>query len=283
VRLSDSVAAELEKRILEGALRTGDRLPAERELALELGVSRPSLREAIQKLVSKGLLSTKHGGGTHVTNRLEAPFTNPWREMLEGHPPLQGDLLEFRQMLEGETASLAAKRATALDIKRLDTAHAALAEAFLRDDLQACIKADAYFHQVIAEAAHNALLGHLSASLLKVLEGSVATNLELLRANPKRWGKLVTQHRSIWQAIRRRQANAAGSAARDHIHFVRESMSENQAAAERLSSSLRRVGEMGCARARNPEGGTISCGAHGSAGKYARVQSQDIVAWGGAR
>ncbi|MDE1929688.1 MAG: GntR family transcriptional regulator, partial [Burkholderiales bacterium] len=62
-RLADIVAGDLETRILEGSLKPGDRLPAERALAAELGVSRPSLREAIQKLVSKGLLVTRHGGG----------------------------------------------------------------------------------------------------------------------------------------------------------------------------------------------------------------------------
>ena len=78
IRLADTVAAELEKRILEGSLKPGDRLPAERALALDMNVSRPSLREAIQKLVAKGLLSTRHGGGTWVTDRLEAHFVDPW-------------------------------------------------------------------------------------------------------------------------------------------------------------------------------------------------------------
>lgn len=73
-RISDAVAASLEKRILEGSLKPGDRLPPERELAAELGVSRPSLREAIQKLASKGMLQSRQGGGTYVTNRLESTF-----------------------------------------------------------------------------------------------------------------------------------------------------------------------------------------------------------------
>ena len=60
-RIADVVARDLEQRILEGSLKPGDRLPSERTLALELAISRPSLREAIQKLVSKGLLETKHG------------------------------------------------------------------------------------------------------------------------------------------------------------------------------------------------------------------------------
>ena len=79
-RISDAVAIELERRILEGSLKPGARLTPERDLCVELGVSRPSLREAIQKLVSKGMLVTRHGGGTYVTDRLDAPFVDPWRE-----------------------------------------------------------------------------------------------------------------------------------------------------------------------------------------------------------
>jgi DNA-binding transcriptional regulator YhcF (GntR family) len=75
-RISDAVAASLERRILEGSLKPGDRLPPERELAVELGVSRPSLREAIQKLSSKGMVQSRQGGGTYVTDRLELRMTD---------------------------------------------------------------------------------------------------------------------------------------------------------------------------------------------------------------
>src|SRR5664279_2747973 len=126
IRLADTVAGELEKRILEGSLKPGDLLPSERDLATELGVSRPSLREAIQKLVSKGLLTTRHGFGTRVTDQLEAHFVDPWQAMLKGHPMLHRDLLEFRQMLEGQAAYLAAERALDVDIQRLDAVYACL-------------------------------------------------------------------------------------------------------------------------------------------------------------
>ncbi len=112
-RLSDTVAHQLEQRILEGALKAGDRLPAEREFALELGVSRPSLREAIQKLASKGLLYSRQGGGTYVADQLNESLANPWAQMLEAHPGLEGDLLEFRALLETQCAEWAASRATA--------------------------------------------------------------------------------------------------------------------------------------------------------------------------
>lgn len=243
IRLADTVAAELEKRILEGSLKPGDRLPAERTLALELNVSRPSLREAMQKLASKGLLTTRHGGGTYVTNRLEAHFADPWQNMLHDHPVLHRDLLEFRQMLEGQAAYLAADRATDVDIERLDSVYATLDKLYTRDELADCITADVAFHQAVAEAAHNVLIGHLTASLMQVIHGHISDNLEHLHARPQRWDQLRSQHQAIWQAIREHRPEAAAQAARSHIEFVRQSMDDNALAEERRLSALRRMGE----------------------------------------
>jgi GntR family transcriptional repressor for pyruvate dehydrogenase complex len=241
-RVSDAVAADLETRILEGSLKPGDRLPAERELAVELGVSRPSLREAIHKLVSKGMLTTRHGGGTFVTDRLEAPFVDPWQEMLEGHPTLQADLLEFRHMLEAQAAFLAAERATDADIKRLDAAYEALGKFYDADDFDHCIDADVAFHQAIAEAAHNVLIGHVTASLLRVIHGHISSNLEHLYARPKRWDKLQAQHHAVWSAIREHRADDAAKAARAHIEFVMQSMADTEKEEQRRYIARRRLG-----------------------------------------
>lgn len=243
VRLADSVAAELEKRILEGSLKAGDRLPSERTLAVDLGVSRPSLREAIQKLVSRGLLSTRHGGGTHVTDRLEAHFVDPWQDMLKSQPLLHHDLLEFRQMLESQAASLAADRATDVDLSRLDAVYAELETVYASDDMAACIDADVAFHQAIAEASHNVLIGHLTSSLMKVIHGHVSNNLEHLHARPQRWQQLQSQHRAIWQAVRDHKPQEAALAASKHIDFVRQSIEDKSRDEERRQSALRRLGE----------------------------------------
>jgi len=242
-RLADVVAADLEARILEGSLKPGDRLPSERDLAVELGVSRPALREAIQRLASKGLLITRHGVPTMVTDRLEATFAEPWQEMLKGHPKLHSDMLEFRDMLEGQAASFAAERATDADIARIDAAFAALESTYASDDLKANIDRDVAFHQAIAEASHNAMIGHLTASLLRVIHGHVAGNLVYLHARPPQWDQVRAQHRAIWEAIRAHDAQAASRAARTHIDFVRKSMAETAKAEGRRDSALRRLRE----------------------------------------
>jgi GntR family transcriptional repressor for pyruvate dehydrogenase complex len=240
-RIADVVARDLEQRILEGSLKAGDRLPSERSLALELAISRPSLREAIQKLVSKGLLETRHGGGTVVTDRLQASFSDPWKDMLQTHPLLQADMLEFRHMLEGEAARLAAERATDVDLERIDAAYATLEQAYVRDDLAACIDTDVAFHQAIADASHNSLIGHLWASLMRVIHGHVSDNLVHLHAKPKQWEQLKAQHKAIWESVRGHASEDAMRVSREHIHFVRQSMEEAARMEDRRNSALRRL------------------------------------------
>lgn len=102
---AEVIVHQLEALILEGALKAGDRLPSERALVAQLGVSRASLREAIQQLAARGLLVSQQGGGTYVTNRLEAVFSDPWQPLLSAHPHVRRDVLEFRRTLEGATAN----------------------------------------------------------------------------------------------------------------------------------------------------------------------------------
>jgi GntR family transcriptional regulator, transcriptional repressor for pyruvate dehydrogenase complex len=241
-RLADTVASELEARILDGSLKPGDLLPSERELAKELGVSRPPVREAIQKLAAKGLLSTHHGLGTRVTDRLEAHFSDPWQDLFKGHPLLQRDLLEFRRMLEAQAAYLAAERALDIDIERLDAVYQDLCTAYDTSDTQACIDKDVQFHQTIAEASHNVLIGHLTASLMRVIHSDISNSMGFLHAQPSHWTMLKAQHHAIWLAIREHQPELAANAARNHVDFVRKTMSDSALDNERRQTSKRRLG-----------------------------------------
>ena len=240
-RISDAVASTLERRILEGSLKPGDRLPAERELALELGVSRPSLREAIQKLASKGLLQSRQGGGTFVTAALESTFFDPWQDMMGSYPNLREDMLEFRRMLEGQAAEWAAERATDADLQRLDHSFHVLQAAFESDDTEQRSEADIAFHQAVGDAAHNALLGHLSAALLRLMHDNIRLNLGELKSVPAASRLLMTQHAAIHAAVRDRKPQAARSAAETHIDFVRETLAQTLRSVARRETAERRL------------------------------------------
>lgn len=241
-RLSDTIARQLEARILEGSLKPGDRLQPERELAQELGVSRPSLREAIQKLVSRGLLNSRQGGGTFVTDRLDAAFADPWQALIDTHPTLQGDLFEFRFVIEAAAAGLAAERATDADLASLGNALDRLDAAYHGDDRASQVAADVDFHQAVAEASHNALFGHLTASLLKLIHDHVRRNNANVAVSENTALQLMAQHRAIFEAIVARRPEAARAASEAHIAYVRRRFDEAAQREEWRESALRRLG-----------------------------------------
>ncbi|UCV26942.1 FCD domain-containing protein [Ferribacterium limneticum] len=240
-RISDAVASTLERRILEGSLKSGDRLPPERELAIELGVSRPSLREAIQKLASKGMVTSRQGGGTYVTDALESTFFDPWQDMMGSYPNLREDMLEFRRMLEGQAAEWAAERATDADLQRLDQSFNALQSSFEGDDTAKRSDADIAFHQAIGDAAHNVLLAHLSAALLRLMHDNIRLNLGELKMVPAASRLLMSQHAAIHSAVRERKPQAARSAAETHIDFVRETLAQTLRSVARRETAERRL------------------------------------------
>ncbi|MFC3606322.1 GntR family transcriptional regulator [Stutzerimonas tarimensis] len=244
-RLADEIVLQLEAMILEGTLRIGERLPAERALAERFGVSRPSLREAIQKLVAKGLLVSRQGGGTYVAEALGATFSDPLVHLLEGSSEAQRDLLEFRHTLEGACAFYAAQRATELDHQRLTEAY---------DALQACYShngevsraeegaADARFHLAIAEASHNTVLLHTIRGLFDLLRRNVTTNIGgmyALRIETRQM--LMAQHQELYRAIIERRAAEAREISDRHIHYVQEVLAEGQQEAQRVARAQRRT------------------------------------------
>ncbi|MER2517324.1 MAG: FCD domain-containing protein [Candidatus Accumulibacter phosphatis] len=238
-RIPDAVAHQIETRILEGSLKPGDRLPAERELAIELGVSRPSLREAIKKLVSRDLLISRHGGGTFVTDRLATSFSDPWQQLIEQHPRLQEDVLEFRHLIEGSAAELAARRATEGDLERLQQAYVKLDAAYGENNRSAQVAADVAFHLTIAESAHNVLFGHLLGSVLRLLHEHVRRSLRDIAVSPETGRQLMAQHRAIHDAIRAHEPETARLAAQTHIDFVRQRLDEAADSEQRQQRSLR--------------------------------------------
>jgi GntR family transcriptional repressor for pyruvate dehydrogenase complex len=128
-RVSDQAYEQIRDLIFRGQLKPGDQIMPERELALALGVSRPTVREAIKKLVTMGLLEHRQGQGTFVRSTDSQRQHNPLAAVIEGHDASLEELLEVRMGLESQSAILAAQRATAEDVQVLERAlEAMLAE-----------------------------------------------------------------------------------------------------------------------------------------------------------
>ncbi|MDF2397853.1 FCD domain-containing protein [Pseudomonas sp. 3MA1] len=245
-RLSDDIVERLEGMILEGTLKAGERLPAERALAEQFGVSRPSLREAIQKLTAKGLLISRQGGGNYVVESLGSTFSDPLLHLLENNTDAQRDLLEFRHTLEASCAYYAALRATVVDRERLTQAFEELQDCYSRSDDVSRIEegaADAKFHLAIAEASHNAVLLHTIRGLFDLLKRNVVTNIGgMYKQRTETRDMLISQHRDLYLAIIEGRAEEAREISSRHILYVQEVLEEVRQEVQRVARAERRKG-----------------------------------------
>ncbi|BEV14255.1 FCD domain-containing protein [Herbaspirillum sp. DW155] len=214
--------------IAQRALAPGQKLPSERALASEFGVSRSSLREAIGVLTSRGVLVARHGGGTFLADDEHAALTDPIADALQPLAPLARsdagywkDVAEIRFSLEGDAAYFAALRASEADRRHLQQAYLAVSTAPL-DDLAAQARTDAAFHLAIAQASRNVVLRQVMSGLLRLLEISIADTLRQLYRLPDIVAQLDCQHRQILDAILAGRAEDARRHANAHLDFVQQ-------------------------------------------------------------
>lgn len=217
----NAVQKKLETRLLDGSWAPGARIPAERTLAEEWNVSRATVREAISRLTARDMLMSRPGSGVYVTDRLQAGLASPWRQLVADHPELRWDTLEFRLELECATAHFAALRASRADLKNIGDVVKRLTKAYKAGDRQEEARADADFHEAIAEASHNSMFRYLHAGIIRMLREHIALNLHRMHDLEGAMAiNLMEQHLAIWEAIRRRKPEQARQAMRAHIEFT---------------------------------------------------------------
>ncbi|WP_242559764.1 MULTISPECIES: FadR/GntR family transcriptional regulator [Pandoraea] len=235
LRLSDMVYEQLETMVVEGRLAPGSALPSERDLAQQMGVSRPSLREALLRLESRGLIVGRAGGGYLVANASQPLLAEPLSQLMSRHSKTVDDVLEMREVLEAKAVELAAERATPEDIARLAQALEALEAAFAagrdgRDGegdargqslLTRVPELDAHFHLALAEATHNLVLVHLMHAIFELLRGSVVDNYRAIVGHGADLAELIDQHRRIFNAVASHDAASAQRSLHEHLTFIR--------------------------------------------------------------
>ncbi|EXJ11671.1 MULTISPECIES: pyruvate dehydrogenase complex transcriptional repressor PdhR [Nitrincola] len=239
-KISDVIMQQMEAMILEGALKPGQRLPPERELALRFEVSRPSVREAVQKMVAKGLLSSRQGGGTYVTERLGESLSDPLLDLFKHHPEAQYDLLEFRHALEGVSAYYAAMRSTAADKREIRKCYEDLQRYHDEKAFDKEVMADVDFHLAIAASTHNMVLLHMMRALFTLLRHHIGDNLKNIYPKDNWRSSIHSQHGVLLEAIENGEPEKARKAAHDHLMFVEEALLEQGRENTRLERSLRR-------------------------------------------
>lgn len=247
MKVSDKVVQNLRMLIEEKSMQVGDRLPAERKLCEQLGVSRSSLREAISQLTSMGMLVSKVGAGTYLQqspmNWSQNQIVQPLSNLIDEDPAYRFDVQEARMILEGGTAWYAAQRATAGDLINIRQCFDQISHfQSLGDDHQAAI-ADAKFHLAIAEASHNLVLIQMMRGLFDLLQYNVVLGRRKVYTEAKRYDQLYEQHFQVIDAIERKDPDAARAAVCGHIEFVVQQvrMIDEEEARRQRASRLNRI------------------------------------------
>src|SRR5438552_1498017 len=201
-RLSDKVADVMLETILSKRLQVGDRLPSERELGEQFGVSRTVVREAVRALVAKGVIEVRSGSGLRVAAVDATAVTESMSLFMHGGGIEFEKVHEVRTVLEVHIAGLAAERASDEDVARLREVH----ERMQREagDVAAAARDDLEFHRVIARATHNdlflMLMDSIGTSLIDIRRENLASG-----ATPQTLG----EHQRILEAIETHDVDGA--------------------------------------------------------------------------
>lgn len=216
-RLYEQIVKQIEGSIEKGDLKPGDQLPAERELAIQFGVSRTAVREAVKALHEKGLVEAYPGRGTFITSETSNSIRLTFDRMIKS---AQSDgtlhLVEVREILEPEIAALAATRANDESLAELREAFGIMENA--KEEPEEFIEADLDFHLALAEAAANPLILSLIDSIVGVLREQ-RLSIFKVDGGPER-GQY--HHKQILAAIEGHDPAAAREAMREHLKQVRE-------------------------------------------------------------
>ena len=239
-KLSMGVVRQIEGLILRGILRPRERLPSERELSERMGVSRPSLREALSDLQERGLLASKAGAGVFVADVLGSAFSPALITLFSSHDEAVFDYISFRRDMEGLAAERAARLGSDMDLKVIDTIFKKMESAHTKRNPADEAHLDADFHLAIIEASHNIIMLHMMRSMYELLREGVFYNRTVMFKQRTTRDTLLEQHRAINAALQARDPERARGAVEGHLSFVETSLSDKQKADRNEAFALKR-------------------------------------------
>lgn len=232
---TEQVVARVYELIKHDDLQPGDRLPPERELAKQLGISRPALRAGLSSLISMGVLQSRQGSGTYIVDGPPGLDSEPLRLLAELHGFSYEHMFETRSILEVGAAGLAAERATG---EEMATMAEEIAEMFASlNDPQQFLVHDMAFHRAVASASGNPTLATLVEMVSVILYERRRDTIE--RAHD--FNEALDLHRRVYRAIRNHKPEEAREAMREHIVRAQKAfaLEEKQQALQQKDSGLK--------------------------------------------
>ncbi len=216
-KISDQVFEQIRELIFRGKLKPGEKLMTERDIAEAMDVSRTSVRNAITRLVTMGLIENHQGKGTFVVEP-SSQNENPFAAAMTEQDATIYDLLEVRMGLECVAASLAAKRADATDISAMEQSIKEMEKEVHAD--RPGTQADTSFHMAVSYATKNPLHIHVMRNFYDYLFHGIRESLQSLYENPENIEVILSQHKAIMEAIINRDQEKAFDKMQQHIDYV---------------------------------------------------------------
>lgn len=204
------VVDQLKEQILTGRWQPGDKIPGEMELTRILGVSRLSVREAIQRLAGMGILTVRRGEGTFVTEMLPQEYFNALLPMLMLEEADLSEILEFRAMMEIQSVRLAAQRASQEDISALKAIYRRMEQR--QEDSEAFAREDLNFHTAIAICTHNRVLVKVNSIIHDMLQAAM---IKIVHSMGPSGG--LYYHYRLLVAIETQDSDRAEQLMREHL------------------------------------------------------------------
>ncbi len=226
--MSRRVADYLSRLVADGTLKPGEKLPGETALAQRLGVSRPTLREALGVLQVKGLLEVRPRSGTYVTSAVDGGGGNVVDELVAVDPTKIWELLEIRKVVDTEAAALAARRRNPADLARLDEIMQSVRNLGGQDLIRRSEGGKAYarFFAFLAHATHNTLYSHLMSWVSSTLRHLVPYSRQRLSGKPEIGDAILGHIVAIARSVEDSDPQAARRTTLEHLEFLEKALRE---------------------------------------------------------
>lgn len=218
IRKSDKAYEQLVTLINNCQIMPGEKLPSERELALKLGISRQSTREAIHRAQSMGLIDVRPGEGSFVVSFAREILKDPMRALLEEEAGKIFDFLEMRKAIEGWCVARAAIMATDADLDKIRGALERMQQMALTDTRWD--KEDTDFHMSIAAASKNVIATHIMQTLKESFADYFKLRRTTIREDKTKKGIYLQQHLEIYEAIRQKDPDLSRRKVLEHLEII---------------------------------------------------------------
>jgi GntR family transcriptional regulator, transcriptional repressor for pyruvate dehydrogenase complex len=227
-KLSDKVYKQILSLISCGKLNPGDKIPSERELATELKISRQSIREALNRAETMGLIEIRQGEGSFILSSINEALKTPLTLIIEEEAERIFDFLEMRKLIEGWCVEKAATEATAEELETMELILEKMKTVFAKDKKWEALDVD--LHISFAKATHNVLAVHM----MEALKSNFGLFFQFTKSmpSPEKIDVLWQHHHDIFMAIKSRDPAAAKRKVIEHLDFIEAKIREDMGIAK---------------------------------------------------